>query len=102
MLLKVFAVYDVDQEAFGQPFYMLTQAEARRALITSAHTEDHLFKLYPHQFQLFQIGEWDNNTGEFNKEMSPQNLGSIAANTVGENNVQELYPENEGDLGVAK
>ena len=94
MLLKVFSIYDTATEAFAQPFFMLTQAEAVRAFTTLVREDGNKIKNNPHDFKLFAIATYDNSTGMFTQEKLID-LGS-AANYSKE--IQEELPIHPVDL----
>jgi len=93
MELKVFAIYDNKAEAFKTPFFMLTVAEAIRAFSNLATEKGHLFNQNPHDFQLFQLGKFDNITGTIDNEV--RDMGTAASYKVDQHNVENLYPAKE-------
>ena len=94
MELKVFSIYDIDAQAYNNPFFMLTQAEARRAIVSLSMDGDHMFSKFPHKFELFMVGRFDNLTGKFD-QTEFNSLGTVASNKVDQHNVETLYPSKE-------
>jgi len=76
MQLKVFSIHDKASEAFNQPFFMLTNAEAIRAFQNMARDPDTQINKDPLDFHLFRLGTFDNITGEVKNEL--EDLGSAA------------------------
>jgi len=63
MYQKIYSVYDKKAAAYLRPFFMRTDAEAVRAITNTAKDSASLFAANPSDFQLVQIGEWDDATG---------------------------------------
>ena len=66
MKLNVYSIYDSAAKAYAQPFFMQNDALALRAFMDNINSEDgHKSNLsvYPEQFTLFKIGEYDDSTG---------------------------------------
>jgi len=64
MLLRVFTMRDIKAQAFVRPFFVQTVAVAFRAIAESANEPNSQFGRYPHDFELWEIGEWDDIQGE--------------------------------------
>lgn len=64
MKLKVHAIYDEKSEAYLQPFFVLTNAEAIRIFQGELVSETSLICQHPQDFTLYQLAEYDNNSGE--------------------------------------
>lgn len=94
MELKVFSIFDKATKAFNQPFYMLTQAEARRAFSTMALDSTTNINKHPHDYHLYYLGKFDNISGAFH-DQNVEDLGSAAVYQVNETNVDELFPVEE-------
>lgn len=62
MKMRVFTVLDDATGTYSTPFYMLTVAEARRAFEQMANDKETKIGAHPHDFKLFHIGEFDNET----------------------------------------
>lgn len=61
--MKVFAVHDSKAEAFLQPFFSQTVATALRSFAQAAQDEQHQFHTHAGDYSLFQIAEYDEQTG---------------------------------------
>lgn len=63
MTLKIYAIYDKKVLFFSQPFFLRNKADALRGLdelVDDVKTKIHK---YPSDYQIFEIGEWDEITG---------------------------------------
>ena len=63
MKLLVFSVFDVAVKAFGTPFYARTKGEALRGFSQACNNREHEFFKHAPDFQLFELGEFDDSTG---------------------------------------
>jgi len=64
MKLLMFAVYDSKAGAYLQPFFMRSVPEAIRAFTDTVSNPDTAFHRHGEDFTLFQVGEYDDQTGE--------------------------------------
>jgi len=71
----MFTIFDKASEAYHQPFFLLTVAEAKRAFTNMANDETSKINCYPQDFQLFHCGEYDNSTGLITQDQGLVNLG---------------------------
>lgn len=62
-MLKVFAVHDSKAEAFLRPFTTLTRGQAIRGFSDAVNDKGHEFNKHPDDYTLFQIGEFDEQSG---------------------------------------
>lgn len=75
-VLKMFAVYDSKAECYDKPFCMLTKGECIRGFSEAAQDpKSHLGK-YPGDYTLFEIGEYEQNTGNITVHKVKLNLGT--------------------------
>lgn len=65
MKVKVFSVYDAAVGAYMQPFFMRTKGEAIRAWMDTVANPQTQFNKHPDHFTLFEIGEYDEESGQF-------------------------------------
>lgn len=78
MKVFVYNIYDEKAGAFLRPFFMPSMAAARRAVATIVNgEEDHIFKTNPSDFTLFEIGEYDDNTGLITGYLNKLSLGCL-------------------------
>lgn len=75
MVLKAFAVHDQKSKAFNTPFFKHTHGEAERdfksAVNDNSQQNNNLHK-YPEDFDLYHVGEYDDQTGLFTPVKTPQ------------------------------
>lgn len=67
MIIKLFAVFDSKAALFGQPFSDQQEGSAIRNFsdaVNDGSNPNNLWNKHPEDFSLFQIGEFDNNSGE--------------------------------------
>lgn len=79
MRLKIFAVYDSKLAAYFHPFYCPHEAIAKRSFSATANDPQSQIHAHPADFTLFELGEWDDDTGKFLNHENPINLGLAAA-----------------------
>lgn len=89
MLLKVFAVYDSKLAAHFTPFFQPHPEMAKRAFSATANDPESQIHDHPHDFTLFELAEWNDESGEFNTYKKPINHGLAAAYQVRKSNGQE-------------
>lgn len=74
--LGVFAIMDTKVEAFMPPMYFVTRGQAQRAFGDMIAREE-MLKDHPEDFNFFELGEFDSQSGKFtNLESGPQVLGN--------------------------
>lgn len=76
MKLKVFAIYDTKVGAYMQPFHMQTAGQALRAWEDSCQDQSTQFAKHPSDFQLFEIGTYDESTGTYENLESRLSYGT--------------------------
>lgn len=71
--MKIFTVHDSASETFINPFCMVTERDAIQGLKKMVNAEDeNQYSLYPEDFNLMQLGEYDNRTGRINTLETPK------------------------------
>lgn len=63
MISNVYAVRDVKADAFVSPFFRRTHKEAMRYFGDAVVSKDTMFHAHPEDFQLFCLGQFDDETG---------------------------------------
>jgi len=77
MKLKVYAIYDSKIEAFKQPFFSPNRNAALRMWDRLANDKQNdMIGAYPSDFTLFEIGEWDDNSGVISALGAKVSLGT--------------------------
>lgn len=74
MIRKIFSVRDSKAECFHQPFFQSTHGEAERMFRTAVNDSKTQFFQYPEDFDLYFMGEYDDNTGKFVTLDTPQHV----------------------------
>lgn len=74
-ILKAFSVYDAKAQAYLPPFFFRATGEAVRAFTTAANTSGHDFNNYADDYTLFEVGEFNDDTGAL-KIMVPLSHGN--------------------------
>lgn len=75
MKTKMFTVRDSKSEAFLPPLYFRQRGEALRAFQVSANEPSHNFCRFPEDFSMYEIGEWNDETGRVEMYDTPVLLG---------------------------
>lgn len=75
MILKVYSIYDSKAEAYVRPFFAPTKGLALRSVLAALQDPNHDLSKYPADYTLFELGEWDDQTGLFTPHNTKQNLG---------------------------
>lgn len=65
MLYKAFSVRDQKGEVYNLPFYKKTLGEAERDFASLLKDEKSMVHQYPEDFDLYHIGEYDDQKGIF-------------------------------------
>jgi hypothetical protein len=76
MKKKMFTVYDSKTETYLNPFYMLTKGECIRSWTETLNDPLSSFCKYPADYNLFEIGEYDDSTCTVTMLESKINLGN--------------------------
>lgn len=79
MKLKMFSIYDSKAEAFLQPFFSQTTGTAIRSFESAANEVGHDFNKYAGDYTLFELGEFDQESGKTTSRESQLNLGLAMA-----------------------
>lgn len=62
-MLKIYAVYDLKARNFGNPVFLPNDEVAKRVMASWCNTG--MMHDFPEDFQLFNLGEYHESTGEF-------------------------------------
>lgn len=76
MTAKIFSVYDVKAQHFQNPFTDSSVASALRGFSIAVSEPKSVLNMFPDDFALFELGEFDKNSGAIKTHASPVNLGS--------------------------
>lgn len=72
--LKVFSVYDQKVEAFMQPFFCITIAQAIRMFTDSCNEPTSMFNKHPEDYALFELGVFDDGGGQLISNATAKHL----------------------------
>lgn len=75
MKQNVFAVYDSKAEMFNQPMFFKAVPEALRAFEDECNRPESALAKHPDDYTLFQIGEYDVETGLLTPLTTPNSYG---------------------------
>lgn len=75
MLCKVFSVYDSKAQAFLQPFFSANGATACRMFERAVNEEGSNFNRYCGDYELFEIGDFDDSSGTLEPAAHRVSLG---------------------------
>lgn len=76
MIQKIFSVYDRAANAYLQPFFMPARGLAIRAFTDLVNDEKNQFSKHPADYQLFELGSYDDNLGKLDCKDAPELIGS--------------------------
>ncbi len=88
---KLFVIHDSKAQAFLQPWFLQTEGMAMRAFADCVNDPENNFGRHPEDYNLFIIGEWDDQTGHATT-YPPEALG---------NGITFITPELGDDLKAA-
>lgn len=74
--MKVFSIYDSKAEAYMQPFFSQNKGTAIRSFADAAQQEEGQFAKHSADYTLFEVGEWDEDTGTMMPAKANINLGT--------------------------
>lgn len=74
MQLKVFSVRDAKAEVYNQPFFQKTHGEAERTFRQLANDQKSMINQYPDDFDLYYLGDFDDQTGLMTTLKTPQHI----------------------------
>lgn len=74
--MKIFSVLDVKAGHFQKPFPDTSVASALRGFAIAVSESKSVLNSFPDDFALFELAEFDVNTGKISPHQSPLNLGT--------------------------
>lgn len=74
MLHEVYSVRDSKTEVFGSPFLQKSQGEAERSFQALTNDPQTFVGKYPEDFDLYYLGRYDDNSGQFKLLDTPKHL----------------------------
>lgn len=85
MIKKVFSIRDSQTSIYNLPFFQHTHGEAERTVRSMLEDKRTMPAQFPDHFDLFFLGEFDDDSGKFTPLDTPQHvikLNSLTADTV--------------------
>lgn len=74
MILKIFSIRDQKSEVYNTPFYQKTHGEAERNFQQLVSDDKSTISKFPEDFDLYYLGEYDDNTGLTKSLDTPQHV----------------------------
>jgi len=76
MELFALAIRDLAIDAFSPPFFVPKIELAKRDLgnVVNRDSDNNNFHLHPEQFELYQLGTWNDQSGAFNQFERPRQV----------------------------
>lgn len=75
MVTKVFAVYDSKVEAYMNPMFFQSIGAALRVWVDAVNDQTTNIAKHPEDYTLFELGEYDDQTGQFKNLSTPKSHG---------------------------
>ena len=79
MILKVFSIRDAKAEVFNSPFFQKSYGEAERNFRQLVTDEKSMVSKYPEDFDLYYLGDYDDNTGVIEPLDTPKHIMKAVA-----------------------
>lgn len=78
MKRKVYTIRDSKAEIYNEPFMQHTHGEAERTIKSLLNKKDNQISLHPEDYDLYYLGEYDDNTGLYSPLDTPQHIQKVA------------------------
>lgn len=101
MILKVFSVYDAKLGAFLQPIFQQATGVAMRMFEAAVMDANHDFHNFAGDYCLFELGEFDQESGEFTTLRTPLQLVSALQVLDAQTREASAEPQAKSLAGVA-
>lgn len=89
---KMFSYHDQKGEIFHPPFCKNTHGEAEREFMTLVNEEKTIMNVYPEDWDLYYVGNYDTQTGKIEPLKTPEHV--IKAISVKRNSPKPLSDQN--------
>lgn len=77
-MMKLFAVRDVKADSFGSPMAIATKGLAIRSFSDACHSPKSELSRYPNDYMLYELGEYEPNSGKITSHATPIWIASAA------------------------
>ena len=74
MKIKILAVHDRALDAYMRPMFVPTIGAGIRAFQDEVNNPESPMNKHPDDYDLFNLGDWDDNTGQFSQQPKPINI----------------------------
>lgn len=78
MQLKIYSIRDSKGLIYNTPFYQRTHGEAERNFSTVANDTKSTIAQYPEDYDLYYLGDYDDQTGKITSLDTPQHIQKAA------------------------
>lgn len=103
MKLQIYSIFDSATQGYIQPFFMQSEAAARRAFKNAASEVDHDFNKNAQDYTLFHLGEFDQSTGIHTILPAPISLGNaLTFRDMSATPIPELQPTAATDIKLQR
>lgn len=75
-ILKVYAIRDAATDSYQRLLCSISRGEMVRSFIDVCNDPNAPFQKHPNDYLLFELGEWDSQSGDFKQYKTPVMLGS--------------------------
>lgn len=100
MLLKIVSIYDGKAEAWMNPLVFQSNGQAIRSFGDAVNDSSSELGKHPEDYDLFELGEFDQLTGDIKKLKAPAHLAKglnlVAAQTIAD--VRKAFTVENGDV----
>ena len=78
MILKMYSVFDIKSKLYHPPAFCHNPGHATRMFTQQFSKPGSVMHDFPHDFQIFEIGEYDDSSGDIRGEKNPTLICSVA------------------------
>ena len=82
MNLRMYSVFDCKAAAYTQPFFMVNDAVAVRAMLDVLADKNHQWAAHPGDYRLVFVGEFDDHIGVVGGPQNPVVVAELASLVV--------------------
>lgn len=90
MQLKIYSIRDTKAEVFHPPFFQKSHGEAERSFSELLRDEKSLIYKYPEDYDLYYLGNYDDQTGKITPNNSPEHQLKAVQISLRNNAAQNL------------
>lgn len=79
LIQRIWTIRDLKAETFMPPFYAANEAVATRRVMATCRDLDHEFSQHAEDFQLFELGSFNVESGMITVLEHPRHIASVAS-----------------------